>query len=937
MTDSSKVLLIGWDAADWKIIHPLIDAGKMPVLEKMISEGTMGNLTTIQPVLSPMLWTSIATGKRPFKHGILGFTEPDPVTGKIRPITNLSRRTKAVWNILSQNGLRSNVVGWWPSYPAEPINGVMISNHYHKATGRLDDPWPMAPGTVHPTRLESVLKEVRYHPEELEPEHVLPFIPNAAKIDQEKDRRFSTFLQILAECTTINGAATLLMQNEPWDFMAVYFDAIDHFGHAFMKYHPPRRAWISETDYEMYKGVVEGGYRYHDLMLATLLRLAGEDTTVILMSDHGFHPDHLRPRSIPTEPAGPAVEHRDLGIFVAKGPGIRSDHIVFGASVLDICPTILTLFGLPVGEDMDGKPLVDVYGDPQSASVHTIGSWDEVNGADGSHSPDRKIDPVEAKEAIDRLVALGYIEQPSENQDRAVENTVRELRYNLARSLMDANLLEDAEAIYRELHERWPDEHRFGVQRALCLRALRDAPALREVVETLISRRLAEAAEAQAALSAISDKDKGDDDPKPSERRSRLRLLSQANPDLFALQQLRSWVDLAEKRFDEALDRLAQTSVEYLDRPQIPLMRGEIHLAKRDWDQALTAFSKALQTDPENAAAYLGQSRAFLGKREPLKAVDAACAALGLSYYQPQAHFLHGIASYRAGDWRRAAEAFEVAVQQNPNYVEAYVRLAFLYTRRLSDPSRGEHYRTQALRARRYRREYEVMPRWERHSVATISNVTAPFVAEEEPARDLGPLTDHEILIVSGLPRSGTSMTMQILDAGDIPILTDGKRSADESNPRGYFEYRPATRLRSDSSWLRDAQGHAVKIVAQLLPLLPSRLEEETSAQTYRVILVDRHLDEILASQEKMLAARNAAGSASSGDQLRAIYGKQLTQVRHFLMQRKIPWMTLSYESAICRPKLAAAKINRFLGGGFDESAMAAAVDPALYRERRPV
>ena len=99
-----KVLLIGWDAGDWKVIHPLLDAGKMPNLASLLERGTMGNIATLQPALSPMLWSSIATGKRPYKHGVHGFSEPDPVSGGIRPVTNLSRRTKAIWNILNQQG-----------------------------------------------------------------------------------------------------------------------------------------------------------------------------------------------------------------------------------------------------------------------------------------------------------------------------------------------------------------------------------------------------------------------------------------------------------------------------------------------------------------------------------------------------------------------------------------------------------------------------------------------------------------------------------------------------------------------------------------------------------------------------------------------------------------------------------------------------------------
>ena len=93
-----------------------------------------------------MLWTSIATGKWPFKHGILGFSEPTPDGAGVQPVSQLSRKTKAVWNILNQEGYRCNVIGWWPSHPVEPLNGVMVSNHYHTALGPPEQPWPIAPG-----------------------------------------------------------------------------------------------------------------------------------------------------------------------------------------------------------------------------------------------------------------------------------------------------------------------------------------------------------------------------------------------------------------------------------------------------------------------------------------------------------------------------------------------------------------------------------------------------------------------------------------------------------------------------------------------------------------------------------------------------------------------------------------------------------------------
>ncbi|MGI9517558.1 MAG: alkaline phosphatase family protein, partial [Pirellulaceae bacterium] len=354
---SKKVLLVGWDAADWKIIQPFMDKGMMPNTRRLVESGVMANILTLSPILSPMLWTSIATGKRPYKHGIYGFSEPGANGTSIQPVTNLSRKTKAIWNILGQNGLCSNVVGWWPSHPAEPINGVMVSNHYHEASRPIEEGWPMMPGTVHPERLAEIMADLRVHPQDIEEGHMNPFIPAGNTIDQEKDGRLVSCAKILAHCSSIQSCATWLMENEPWDFMAVYFDAIDHFSHAFMRYHPPQLEWVSDEDFELYQGVITAGYVYHDMMLARLVELAGDDATVILMSDHGFHPDHLRRRHLPNEPAGPAAEHREHGVFVINGEGIRQDELVHGVSLLDVAPTILTLFDLPIGEDMDGRPI----------------------------------------------------------------------------------------------------------------------------------------------------------------------------------------------------------------------------------------------------------------------------------------------------------------------------------------------------------------------------------------------------------------------------------------------------------------------------------------------------------------------------------------------------------------------------------------------------
>ena len=459
-----KVLLIGWDAADWKFLNPLMDAGLMPTLQKLVEGGSMGRLATLDPPLSPTLWTSIATGKRPYKHGIHGFTEPDPSGEGIRPIYSTNRKVKAIWNILTQHQLKTHVVGWWPSHPAEPINGTMISNFYQRANKSLNEPWSMPKGTVHPSEKEELFAKLRVHPHELTGSILQPLVPNLEKVDQSKDRRLMSVAKVLADCTTIHSATTYIMENEDWDFMAVYYDAIDHFCHGFMKYHPPRREHISKRDYELYKDVVNGGCRYHNMMLKRLLELAGEDTTVMLISDHGFHPDHNRSRSLLNEPAGPAYEHSDYGIVVMNGPDIKKDDTIFGASLLDITPTLLHLFDLPVAEDMDGKVLLSAFENP--TEIKTIKSWENIKGADGSHPEDLEINQEEARQELQQLIELGYVEDPGENGAEAVKSTVDENNYNLSRAYINGGEWEEGIKILEQLHEENPKTLRFAVRLA---------------------------------------------------------------------------------------------------------------------------------------------------------------------------------------------------------------------------------------------------------------------------------------------------------------------------------------------------------------------------------------------------------------------------------------------------------------------------------------
>ena len=125
-----KLLLVGWDSADWKIIQPLIDSGAMPGIGRIVERGVSGNLTTLEPQLSPMLWTSIATGKMAYHHGVPGFTEVDPGSGRVVPVSAATRKCRTVWEILGERGLRSHVVSWFATHGERDLAGCMVSNMF---------------------------------------------------------------------------------------------------------------------------------------------------------------------------------------------------------------------------------------------------------------------------------------------------------------------------------------------------------------------------------------------------------------------------------------------------------------------------------------------------------------------------------------------------------------------------------------------------------------------------------------------------------------------------------------------------------------------------------------------------------------------------------------------------------------------------------------
>jgi len=184
------------------------------------------------------------------------------------------------------------------------------------------------------------------------------------------------------------------------------------------------------------------------------------------------------------------------------------------------------------------------------------------------------------------------------------------------------------------------------------------------------------------------------------------------------------------------------------------------------------------------------------------------------------------------------------------------------------------------------------------------------------------------ITVVSGLPRSGTSLMMMMLEAGGMPLLTDGLRTPDDDNPRGYYEYEPVKRLAEDTSWVAQARGKAVKVISALLEHLPD-------GEAYHILFMRREMQEILASQRAMLARRGHTTTPHTDEHIARLSREHVAQVlRRLRAQPNTALLEVSYNELLDDPATGARQVAEFLDAGLDVERMGAAVDPALYRQR---
>ncbi|HUP24765.1 MAG TPA: alkaline phosphatase family protein [Thermoanaerobaculia bacterium] len=451
-------LVVGWDAADWRLLLPLVEQGELPHLEHLIRGGAYGTLASFLPSISPALWTSVATGVTPADHGILGFYDREPRLRRwwkrLRGLgrldrelySNADRRVKAAWNLLSEGEKRVLVVGYHNTFPIEPVAGAMVSNYLvQDAVGemmamRTGGEGDGASGLVHPAPLAEELLAVQRQVQEAAPTELwqfaavpeeereaylerarslgasrsrpgapLTYLARARRLDLDDDRRPYFLLRSYLFDTINARIAQRLYPRIAPDVAFVHFQSADWAAHQFLYFHEPERfaemPWSEatrdrlEAEIPRYRDTVDAFYRYLDAELGRFLSLIPEGTAVMILSDHGVGPGD--------DPDIPGY-HDDgpPGMIVLHGPGIRADHRLANATLYDVLPTLLASLDMPVADDLAGRVLEDAFCPGALPERRSVSSYQEG----GRYTPVQPEASSLKRDVLEQLESLGYLD-----------------------------------------------------------------------------------------------------------------------------------------------------------------------------------------------------------------------------------------------------------------------------------------------------------------------------------------------------------------------------------------------------------------------------------------------------------------------------------------------------------------------------------------------
>jgi len=419
------MLIVGFGAGDWQYIRPLLAQGRLPNIQRLVSDGAHGPLWSIAPPNGPNTWTSIATGKGPDQHRLVDFTLPDPLTGKPILASGAARQSKAFWNILSEQGLRTCVVGWETSWPAEPIDGVIVSDLFFHHALHPGDKEPL--GLVSPPELTDELLAIARDSLEVPYETARRFMELGPEEYASAAGDFADFVSHFRLIYQAMRAKTALAKHltgaQSPDVIAVCYSGLAAASHLYARFTPPEHPNTTPEEREAFAGTLLAFYVHLDELLGELLDLTDKNTNVVVVSNHGFRAATQRPVT-----KTPDVTHatalkwpRFDGLLLMSGPKVRSKQsetdapaVYTQATVFDVAPTLLALLDLPVGQDMEGTVLTDMLEAnaalPDSIPTYEDEAWRENRRAAGSHPGDLD------EQIVEKLLTLGYLGRDEDEQ-----------------------------------------------------------------------------------------------------------------------------------------------------------------------------------------------------------------------------------------------------------------------------------------------------------------------------------------------------------------------------------------------------------------------------------------------------------------------------------------------------------------------------------------
>ena len=604
----TKALLIGLDGADWNIIDPLVEAGRLPNLARLARSGVRGRLHSITPMLSPVIWTSIATGVQPSRHGIIDFLATTGRDGERVPVTSSLRRTKAIWNMLSENGLSVGVAGWWASFPAEKVHGFIVSDRVaYQLFGASVAHDQAREGKVYPAELGDLVASLTVAPETIGTGEVARYVrlpPDPASLPPEQNRLIDDLKTLLAAGDTYTTISLALRERYHPDFQAVYLEGTDTVAHLFMRYAPPLLPGVDRDDQQRFGRAVDEYYRHADELVGRLVAAAGPETAVIICSDHGFRTGENRPLTDSRIGFGQAADwHRKYGIVILCGPPFRKHHDLQEASVLDITPTLLALLGLPVAEDMDGRPILDAF-DPaflQAHAIRYVPSYEtgtiastaapsapaQGAAAPGAPGAPSSLDPQGDQELKQKLESLGYLRQDTANSHN-----------NRGMILLNQGKYDDAIAEFQQAIHASED---LGIARINIARALfkkKDYRAATKILDEY-STHQPRSKDAENLLGNIAMEQK-----QYAEAEKHFRTALQYEPNFTdAHNSLGILYDRLGRREESLGEYLKVVGID----PEYAEAHNNIGLIYKEQGRtqdAMASFRKAIEADPEFTGAY---------------------------------------------------------------------------------------------------------------------------------------------------------------------------------------------------------------------------------------------------------------------------------------------------------------------------------------------